>query len=144
MDEANTSYAPSMDFFKGVGRMFYIINPKDMRYEDPEDVPNFYVQSWPYFLLFMILEHIILKLEGKKGIRLNDGITSISNGLFLESGRLIWRGAEYYTYTWVNTHWRLVDLSWDSVTTWVLAILGVDFCYYWMHRACHGKLIIFL
>ncbi|CAG9795387.1 unnamed protein product [Diatraea saccharalis] len=125
------------EYAKGVGRMFYLVSPKDHLYEDVDSVPNIYVQSWPYFLMFMILEHIILKLEGKKGIRLNDGITSISNGLFLEGGRLIWRGAEAYLYTWVYTHYRLIDLPWNHTATWFLAALGVDFCYYWMHRACH-------
>ncbi|KAJ2952179.1 hypothetical protein O0L34_g4459 [Tuta absoluta] len=125
-----------MEFTKGIGRMFYVINPKES-YEDIEDVPNFYVQAWPYFLMFMVLEHIVLRMKGKRGIRLSDGITSLSNGLFLEGGRLIWRGAESYLYTWIYTNWRLVDLPWDNTWTWILAAIGVDFCYYWMHRACH-------
>ncbi|XP_037296643.1 alkylglycerol monooxygenase-like [Manduca sexta] len=124
-------------FVKGFGRMFYIVDPKDTFFENEKDVPNFYVQSWPYFLIFMILEHIVLKLEGKKGLRLNESITSVSNGIFLEGGRLIWRGAESYMYTWIYTNWRLVELPWDSTSTWILAAIGVDFCYYWMHRACH-------
>ncbi|XP_073942668.1 alkylglycerol monooxygenase-like [Choristoneura fumiferana] len=57
--------------------------------------------------------------------------------MFLEGGRLIWRGAEAYLYTWVFSNYRLVDLPWDSVWTWLIAALGVDFGYYWMHRACH-------
>ncbi|KAL0882115.1 hypothetical protein ABMA27_000678 [Loxostege sticticalis] len=136
-NHGNVSVNNPQDFLKGLGRMFYVINPKDHLYEDLEEVPNFYVQSWPYFFMFMIIEHILLKLEGKKGIRLNDGVTSISNGIFLEGGRLLWRGAESYMYTWIYTNWRLVNLPWDFTTTWFLAALGVDFCYYWMHRACH-------
>ncbi|XP_026331979.1 alkylglycerol monooxygenase-like, partial [Hyposmocoma kahamanoa] len=93
--------------------------------------------SWPYFFIFMILEHIVLRLEGKKGIRLNDGITSISLGIFQECGRLLWRGAEYYLYTWIYQHHRLIELPWDSVLTWYVTAIGVDFCYYWMHRMCH-------
>ncbi|KAI8423968.1 hypothetical protein MSG28_002636 [Choristoneura fumiferana] len=84
-----TLLAPKQ-FVEGLGRMFYIINPKNSAIEDVEDVPNFYVQSWPYFFMFMVLEHIILKLEGKKGIRLNDGITSLSNGMFLEEVHVLW------------------------------------------------------
>ncbi|XP_045494059.1 alkylglycerol monooxygenase-like [Colias croceus] len=130
------------DFIEGFGRMFYVIDPKKTQFERIEEVPNFYVQSWPYFFTFMILEHIILKLKGKRGIRLNDGITSISNGLFLEGGRLIWRGAEFYAYNWIYNNWKMVDLPWDSTTTWVLAALGMDFCYYWMHRACHESHVL--
>ncbi|XP_037868641.1 alkylglycerol monooxygenase [Bombyx mori] len=127
----------SSEVSKGLGRMFYLVNPQDSVFETQKEVPNFYVQSWPYFFTFLILEHIILKLQGKKGIRLNDGITSISNGLLLETGRLLWRGGEAYLYTWIYTNWRLLELPWDSTVTWLLAAVGVDFFYYWMHRACH-------
>ncbi|XP_022825569.1 alkylglycerol monooxygenase-like [Spodoptera litura] len=125
------------DHLKGIGRMFYIHSPKDTMFERKEDVPNFFRQSWPYFFLFMILEHIVLRLEGKPGIRLNDGITSISHGILQECGRLVWRGAESFLYTWIYANFRLVELPWDSAVTWYAAALGVDFCYYWMHRACH-------
>ena len=33
-------------------------------------------------------------------------------------------------------------LPWDSPVTWVLAALGIDFCYYWVHRAHHGRLLV--
>ncbi|XP_023938616.2 alkylglycerol monooxygenase [Bicyclus anynana] len=122
---------------KALGRMFYLHSPKEQLYEKVEDVPNFFRQSYPYFLIFMIIEHIVLRLEGKKGIRLNDGITSISHGIFQECGRLLWRGAESYLYTWIYCNFRIVDLPWNNTMTWYAAALGVDFCYYWMHRACH-------
>jgi hypothetical protein len=38
---------------------------------------------------FMALENLILRLEGKPTIRLNDGITSLSNGLVAECGRYV-------------------------------------------------------
>ncbi|VVC98435.1 alkylglycerol monooxygenase-like [Leptidea sinapis] len=122
---------------KGLGRMFYIHSPEETLYEKAEDVPNFFRQSYPYFILFMIIEHIVLRLKGKRGIRLNDGMTSISHGIFQECGRLVWRGAESYLYMWIYSNYRLIDLPWDNTLTWYMAALGVDFCYYWMHRACH-------
>ncbi|CAH0693092.1 unnamed protein product [Chilo suppressalis] len=125
------------EHLKGIGRLFYIHYPQETLYEKKEDVPNFFKQSWPYFFIFMILEHIVLRLKGRKGIRLNDGITSISHGLLQECGRLIWRGAESYLYTWIYANYRLVELPWDNSFTWYAAAIGVDFCYYWMHRACH-------
>ncbi|XP_048006686.1 alkylglycerol monooxygenase-like [Leguminivora glycinivorella] len=136
---ANETLAESamVSHLKGVGRMFYLITPQEHMFERKEDVPNFFKQSWPYFLIFIVLEHIVLRLEGKPGIRLNDGITSISHGLLQECGRILWRGAESYLYTWIYTNFRIVELPWDNVWTWYAAALGVDFCYYWMHRACH-------
>lgn len=38
-----TLFAPK-EFVEGLGRMFYIVNPKTSAIEDVEDVPNFYVQ----------------------------------------------------------------------------------------------------
>lgn len=125
------------EHLKGMGRLFYIHYPQETLYEKIEDVPNFFRQSWPYFFIFMILEHIVLRLKGRKGIRLNDGITSISHGILQECGRIIWRGAESYLYTWIYANFRLVDLPWNNTLTWYAAAIGVDFCYYWMHRACH-------
>ncbi|KAL1132790.1 hypothetical protein AAG570_010742 [Ranatra chinensis] len=70
-------------------------------------------------------------------MRINDGITSMSHGLIQEIGRLIFRGGESALYIWMYENYRIVDLPWDSVFTWYLAALGVDFCYYWVHRASH-------
>merc|ERR1712223_705675 len=41
------------------------------------------------------------------------------------------------TYAWVHTHYRLVDLPWNSPWTWVLTAVLVDLGYYWFHRASH-------
>merc|ERR1719490_506135 len=41
------------------------------------------------------------------------------------------------TYAWVHTHYRLVDLPWNSPWTWILTAVLVDLGYYWFHRASH-------
>lgn len=33
----------------------------------------------------------------------------------------------------------MVELPWDSVWTWIACMVGVDFCYYWVHRCGHGN-----
>nr|CAD7453009.1 unnamed protein product [Timema tahoe] len=170
------------------------------------DISNIYCrkncsEAWPYFLAFLIVENVLLWLEEKPLIRFNDGITSLSHGLFQECGRvrgyssrgpeldprrfhnlsvkhtldnnsnpnipiidgpdyfesdaldnvtietcssversldrLVFRGAENVAYIFIYENFRLVELPWDSAWTWYLAVLGVDFCYYWLHRACH-------
>nr|XP_023026101.1 alkylglycerol monooxygenase-like [Leptinotarsa decemlineata] len=122
---------------KGIGRMFYIVSPSETTFSDPKDVPSFFVNAWPYFLLFMILENIILWMDEKPTYRLNDGLTSLSHGLIHHSGKFVFRTAESYTYFYLYQHFRLVNLPWDSQITWYLAAIGVDFCYYWVHRSCH-------
>lgn len=56
--------------------------------------------------------------------------------------RLVFRGAESYAYLFIHENFCLIDLQWNQPLTWYLAAIGVDFCYYWVHRACHGKCLI--
>lgn len=44
-------------------------------------------------------------------------------------------------YIYIYENFRLFNISGDSIWTWYLAAIGVDFCYYWVHRACHGEWI---
>ena len=52
--------------------------------------------------------------------------------------RLFMRGCELAGYVYVWDRYRLMELPWDSAWTWWLTFLGVDFCYYWVHRFAHG------
>ncbi|CAG9765048.1 unnamed protein product [Ceutorhynchus assimilis] len=126
-----------VEFIKGIGRLFYIVKPSESSYENDKDVPNYFYNSWPYFLLFMIIENILLWIERKPTARLNDSITSLAHGLFQQCGKLLFRSSESYLYFYIYNRFRLLDLPWDSPITWYLAAIGVDFCYYWVHRACH-------
>ena len=42
-------------------------------------------------------------------------------------------------YFYIHDHYCLHALAWDSPASWVLAGLGIDFCFYWVHRAGHGQ-----
>ena len=53
---------------------------------------------------------------------------------------ILTRGVEHTAYIYIYRNYRLFDLQWDSAITWYFAALFVDFCYYWGHRASHGKL----
>ncbi|PNF44131.1 Alkylglycerol monooxygenase [Cryptotermes secundus] len=124
------------DVKRRIEQMFYTGN-REIGDQEPEQQSDISQQAWLYFVAFLALENLILRLEGKPTIRLNDGVTSLSHGLITECGRLVFRGAENWVYIYVHEHFCLVELPWDSAWTWYLAVLGVDFCYYWLHRACH-------
>ncbi|XP_054281353.1 alkylglycerol monooxygenase-like [Macrosteles quadrilineatus] len=51
--------------------------------------------------------------------------------------RLVFRGGEHALYIYIYENFHLVDLRWESPVTWYIAAIGVDFCYYWVHRASH-------
>lgn len=122
---------------KGAGRLFYLVDREETTFQSVQDVPQYFKQAWPYFVLFMILENILLFIEKKPTFRLNDSITSLSHGMLQETGRLVFRGGESFVYIYIYEHFRLCDLPWDHPLTWYGAAVGVDFCYYWVHRACH-------
>ena len=51
----------------------------------------------------------------------------------LTKGVLMW--AYYYIYE----NWKIYELPWDSLFTWIAAALLTDLGYYWVHRAAHGN-----
>merc|ERR1719357_1761367 len=85
----------------------------------------------------IILEALINWLGRGKRQNLADSVTSISFGLVMTMLGLLSKGACISLYSWVHTHYRVVDLPWNSVWTWVLTAVLVDLGYYWFHRASH-------
>ncbi|KAF7379031.1 hypothetical protein HZH66_015265 [Vespula vulgaris] len=101
-------------------------------------VPDYYQQVWIPFFFLIVLEQVILTAKNKKkSFRLNDQVTSFSHWIFQESGRVFFRGAEYYAYIKIYENYHRWNLSWNSIWTWYITALGVDFCYYWVHRSNH-------
>lgn len=49
------------------------------------------------------------------------------------------RGLELLVYLWCYNNIRIAHLPWNSFYTYVIAVIGVDFCTYWWHRLSHGK-----
>lgn len=53
--------------------------------------------------------------------------------------RMLTQGMFSYVYTKIYENYKIYELPWSSPFTWYVAAISVDFCYYWIHRACHGK-----
>merc|ERR1711971_1280274 len=62
-----------------------------------------------------------------------DSVTSISCGLLMTMVGLFSKAACLSTYAWVHTHYRLVDLPWNSPWTWIITAVLVDLGYYWFY-----------
>jgi len=124
---------------KGFGSLFYVVNPYETMFEKVSDVPNpgYLSTGFPYFFAMIVLEHIILKLQGKRGIRLNDGLMSIANGIIMLMKEILLKGAMMGAYFYVYENLRIMDLAWDSLWTWFIAAILTDLGYYWVHRAAH-------
>ena len=78
-------------------------------------------------------------LQGKKGIRPNDGLISIANGLIRVMRQMLTKGVLMWAYYYIYENWKIYELPWDSLFTWIAAALLTDLGYYWVHRAAHGN-----
>ncbi|XP_011300940.1 alkylglycerol monooxygenase [Fopius arisanus] len=136
----NNTRQKSVGYFQQLrhaGKLWYIVNPYESSFEFVEQVPDYQTEVWPSFFVLIILEQIILLSKKRSNFRLNDHITSLSNWIIPESGRIFFRGAEYFLYIKIYENFRIEILPWNSLWTWYFTALGVDFCYYWVHRANH-------
>lgn len=94
----------------------------------------------PVFVLFVAIEWISARaLEAREpgGYLARDAVTSLvmgaSSQLFWLAGKIV--GLVLYAAVWVHVApWHLPADAWY---TWVLAVVGTDFLYYWYHRAAH-------
>ncbi|XP_018058674.1 PREDICTED: alkylglycerol monooxygenase-like [Atta colombica] len=121
-------------FLKHVGRLWYLVSSKETTFEFLHEVPDYQQQIWMPFFLLLILEQLILR----KKFRLNDQVTSLSHWMLHETIRIFSRGAEYYLYIVIYEGFgRKYTLPWNSLCTWYITFIAVDFCYYWAHRSNH-------
>ena len=50
---------------------------------------------------------------------------------------LLFKSGMVSIYVYIYENYRVYELPWDSVITWIIAALLVDLAYYWVHRAAH-------
>merc|ERR1719167_1459713 len=86
-----------------------------------------------------VVEAFILKLTGRDNHwRLHIAVLNYSSGGLTQAfNNFLFRGLELSMYIYVYNNWRIQYLPWDSIYTYFAAMLGVEFCYYWWHRASH-------
>ncbi|XP_037802139.1 alkylglycerol monooxygenase-like isoform X2 [Penaeus monodon] len=118
---------------------FYALTPAETYYEVVWQVPNMVSKALPVMILMSLMEAVILKLTNRKdNWRLHIAVLNYSSGGLSEAlNNFVFRGAELSAYIWVYDNWRLSCLAWDSLYTYFLSLLGVEFCFYWWHRASH-------
>uniref|UniRef100_G3MS14 Alkylglycerol monooxygenase n=1 Tax=Amblyomma maculatum TaxID=34609 RepID=G3MS14_AMBMU len=123
---------------KRLGYLVYVVSPNETSFEKHEDVPDYIVQAVPLFTAFLVIE-LIFNLVQKNSDRfqLDDGLTSIGQGIIQELSRLFTEGTLLGGYIYVYNNFRIATLSWDSTATWLFAMLAIDFAYYWVHRWGH-------
>ena len=91
----------------------------------------------PGFFVLMGLELAVAAWRGHARYRLNDAINSIGLGILSQLTGVFAKTLTIGIYAWFVQRVALFDLPAYSVWVWAGALVGYDFCYYWLHRAGH-------
>ncbi|KAJ3068612.1 hypothetical protein HDU98_008252 [Podochytrium sp. JEL0797] len=150
MASSNVTLTDSDSPVAAVLRMFYIVDPYSTTYTSVDMLPDFVGKAQPVFIGFLLFEmatilvlHLVQKLRGTtKRLpnfpRLNDMIGSVGAGVLQQTSQLMAGDVELILYIAIYERCGFLKLDerFDLVV-WILALLGVDFCYYWAHRGAH-------
>eukprot|EP00026_Physarum_polycephalum_P006981 Phypoly_transcript_07034.p1 GENE.Phypoly_transcript_07034~~Phypoly_transcript_07034.p1 ORF type:complete len:425 (+),score=23.69 Phypoly_transcript_07034:357-1631(+) len=104
---------------------------------DYTQFPNYINSATSFFVGSLILEFCISIYTNKKVYRFNDAMNSMSLGLCQEIVNILVKPINYIPYFYIWNNYSIIQLPADSVVTWVVALVGIDFGYYWFHRFGH-------
>jgi sterol desaturase/sphingolipid hydroxylase (fatty acid hydroxylase superfamily) len=90
----------------------------------------------PFFFLLIGAELLWARARGVRVYRLSDALTDLSCGVTAQVVALLYTAFLLSLYTWLYESQRLVRFE-SAWPVWLVAFFGVDFAYYWWHRASH-------
>ncbi|CAL4098820.1 unnamed protein product, partial [Meganyctiphanes norvegica] len=136
--ESNSTFVYEYGPLYALRSNFYLLTPKETYVPDLKSSPNVIDTAVPIMLLFMAIEAIVMLAKGRTDWHLHQVVVNYSTGGLTESWKtFFFRGVELQAYIWVFDNWCIYKLPWDSPYVYIIAALGVDFCVYIWHRACH-------
>lgn len=97
----------------------------------------------PVFALLIGLEFVYGRLTGRNPYRLNDAISSLSQGLLSQVVAVCTQIFQIGLYAMFYAHFapRHAAAFWQTPGGWVAAVVFFDFCDYWLHRVSHRSAI---
>ncbi|MCF8463635.1 MAG: sterol desaturase family protein [Flavobacteriales bacterium] len=96
---------------------------------------SYITYSIPIFFLLIGIELLFGYLTKKKLYRFNDALTNLNLGIGSQVVGVMTKGLLFLAYLYLYEHrFSTIENTWWA---WVLLFLGVDFFYYWFHRASH-------
>jgi sterol desaturase/sphingolipid hydroxylase (fatty acid hydroxylase superfamily) len=99
--------------------------------------PNYIALAIPFFFLLIGIELWVARRRQRAVYRLTDALGDLGCGIFQQVAVLFFGGLLLAAYVWMYHHLRIVDLGRHAALGWIVAFVGVDFTYYWWHRASH-------
>lgn len=103
---------------------------------------NLVAYAVPFFILAIVLELVYGLLRQHNTYRLNDSVNSLSLGVLSQAQRFVTLGVGGYVYHLITEHFSLPLMDAGHWSTWVLAMVLYDFCYYWLHRMGHERTVL--
>ena len=97
---------------------------------------NYVVLAIPVFLVLILLELLITRIQEKDYYRLSDSINDLSCGILDQVLMVFLKTALFAGYVFVYDRYRLFSIP-ASAAAWVACFLGFDLLYYWFHRTGH-------
>lgn len=92
--------------------------------------------SIPVFFILIAVELVYAFYKKLNYYRINDSIANLSQGIGSQLVGIFLKTGTFFGYLFIYEHWRFFSFS-NSIWTWLILFLGVDFFYYWFHRYSH-------
>lgn len=92
--------------------------------------------SVPIFFILIGAELAYTFYKKLNYYRLNDSISNLSQGIGQQVLGVFMKAALFFGYKYIFEHWRFFEIP-NTVWTWIILFIGVDFFYYWFHRMSH-------
>jgi len=99
------------------------------------DGPNYIALAVPFFFLLIGIELVVAWRRRERPYQFADTISDLGCGITQRITLIFFEGALLLAYVLLYEHARVVDLGKYPLLAWVVAFVGVDFAYYWWHRA---------
>jgi alkylglycerol monooxygenase len=103
---------------------------------------NLILLATPFFAIAILVELAYGLFRGRNTYRLNDSLSSLFLGVLSQARRFLTLGIGGYVYYLTTQYFSLELMDSSHWFTWVLAVLLYDFCYYWLHRMGHERIIL--
>ena len=84
------------------------------------------IYAIPVFLGMLAIEAVVARWRGGVGLRLNDGITSLSLGALSQVTGVFSKLAMIGVYVWAYEHFRVTTLRTDVLWIWPVALDAVS------------------
>jgi len=102
------------------------------------DTNDYYALIGPCIVLVTLFEAWLARRCGMRVHHLPDTLANLATGLGQVLFGVFTGAFLLLLYDQFQAHFALVAWPKHSPIPWILAFVGVDFCYYWFHRCSHA------